>query len=770
MPLDRSQRLRLGLCAVLLLVGCDESNPTVEPTRVDNSPSQFVGSNDCIRCHAAEGERWLGSDHDRAMEESTSAAVVGRFDDSILRRFEQTWRFVRDGEDHVVVIEEPGRAPERLRVAYTFGIDPLQQYLVERSNGRMQALPVAWDSRPLESGGQRWIDLQPGERITPDDPLHWERLAYNWNSQCASCHSTNLTKGYDAEKGRFDTRWAEIDVGCEACHGPGSLHVAIREGKTEAPADASGFDVKFESWNPEAWQRESGARIATRVSTRTHDAQLDVCAPCHSRRAQIVDVPVIGAPLLDGHRPSLLDPGLYFEDGQIRDEVYVWGSFLQSRMYAAGVRCNDCHDPHSLGLRREGNALCTGCHDSAAYDSKDHHGHDTGTEGASCVACHMPERVYMEVDGRRDHSFPIPRPDRSASLQVPNACEDCHADRDAAWATAQIDSWRPPGAVRPSHWSDHLVNGMEARKDPDRWLEIAVEPSHAPIVRASAWSRFADEADGLPPLEFLREKIGSATDLERLAFIDLIQRSTPEIRIALLRPLLEDEHLAVRVAAAEALADVPAEQWRPADRAVLARALREHRARLVANAERPEAQVALGLLSVHYGEPDAARAAYQRAMELAPYFVPAYANLADLERQLGRDAEAVQWLRHAVELAPEEALVRHALGLALHRVGERSEGLEQLTRAAQDAPNQPRLVLAWALALDAADRRSEAIAALAAAVDRGVSSGDIQHALVALLRDQGEMERARTRAQAWQRSYPDDPRPAAILAELDAPK
>ena len=573
---DRFLYAGLVLFAGVFLFGCEQSEPKpdIAPSP-DDAPAVFAGSHACVRCHATQSERWLGSDHDRAMEEPTRESVVGLFDESILRHFERSWRFVRDGDDFIIELEELDRPKQRMRVAYTFGVDPLQQYLVQRSDGRMQALPVAWDARPSAAGGQRWIDLQPDEYINQDDPLHWERLAYNWNSQCAYCHSTKLEKGYDEAKGHFETKWSEIDVGCEACHGPGSRHISIQDGGSVAPDAASGFDVSFESWNPDAWQREEGARIASRVAVRSHDAQIDVCAPCHSRRSQLADPPTIGAPFLDGHRPRLLDPALYFADGQIQDEVYVWGSFLQSRMHQAGVRCNDCHDSHSLGLRREGNALCSGCHDRTAYDMPAHHGHVEDSDGASCVACHMPERVYMKVDGRRDHSFTIPRPDRSVSLGVPNACETCHSERGADWAAAKIESWRAEGAVRPGHWSDHLVRGAAVRSDPLRWLEIALESDYAPLVRANAWVRYAEEAQESPPTELLRERLAGGTDLERLALIDVARRLPPDLRAPLLRPLLEDERLAIRAGAAEALVDVPIESWRPADRAALARALRE---------------------------------------------------------------------------------------------------------------------------------------------------------------------------------------------------
>jgi predicted CXXCH cytochrome family protein len=770
----------LGLLMVLLLA-CGESEHAggdpAAPTRESNGAAapepdlsaRFVGSQECIGCHAKQGASWRGSDHDRAMEEPTADAVLGRFDGSTLKHFDRTWRFVQEDTGYAIELEEPGQASLHMPVLYTFGVDPLQQYLVARPAGRMQALPVAWDARSEAEGGQRWIDLQPGERTPDDDPLHWDRLAYNWNSQCAVCHSTRLDKAFDAEKGEFDSHWAEIDVGCEACHGPGSNHVAraaMAEAGKGVVGEDSGFDVTFDAWDPVSWQRAPDAPIASRIRPRTNDVELDVCAPCHSRRSMLTAVSEIGAPFLDGHRPSLLDPTLYFEDGQIRDEVYVWGSFLQSRMHEAGVRCSDCHDPHSLELRREDNALCGGCHDRARYETTAHHGHAPGSQGALCVSCHMPERTYMQVDARRDHSFPIPRPDRKASLGVPNACENCHPDRDAAWATMQIDGWRPADATRPSHWSDHLVDGGEARSDSERWLEIALAMELPPIVRANAWSRLANEPEGGPSFEILQARLRDGSDLEQLGLVEVAQRIPPAVRVELLRPLLSDDSKAVRVAAAGALAEVPAAHWRPADRALFARALQEYRGAQQANAERPNAQVNLGLLAIYEGDLERARVTYQKAIEQAPYFVPAYANMADLERMQGRDAESVAWLRRALELSPDTPTVRFALGLALHRTGHAEEALAEFERATKSAPEEPQLTLAWALALDAAGRHAEATEILGEAIDEGRGSGDIRHAIVTLLRDQGQRDRAQQRLAQWLVVSPDDPRARGLAEEF----
>ncbi len=762
----------LGLLATAAALGCPDAEAPVEdaPPASETAPGDaepaFVGSRLCGDCHPDQLADWRGSHHDRSMQHARDDTILGRFDGGTLRHFERTWRFERDGPEFVVVLDEPGRSPRRWSVVHTFGVEPLQQYLVAFPRGRLRVLPVAWDSRPAAVGGQRWMHLHPDAPIPPGDPLDWETgLAASWNSQCASCHSTAFEKRYAPDRDGFDSRFAEIDVACEACHGPGAGHVAaMRTGAGAGPA-TDGLSVHLDSWNAERWQREDGADIAAPGSPLVHDAELDVCGPCHARRSEIVERPGIGAPLLDGHRPRLLDGGLYFEDGQIRDEVFVLGSFLQSRMHAAGVRCSDCHDPHSLGLRRPGNALCTGCHSPAVYDATAHHGHATASPGAACVGCHMPARTYMRVDVRRDHAFSVPRPGRSRALDAPDACQACHPERDADWARDRIASWRGGRAAHRA-WADRLVEGRPAPGAVEAWSALAGDPSVPAIVRASGWSRVGARSERLPPVASLIEASREASGLEKLGLLELAPRLAPAERLAVFGALLGDERRAVRIEAARALVEVPARFWRPAERARLVEALDEYRRAQEANAERPEAQVNLGLLALAEGDPAAARAAYERALARAPYFVPARVNLADLERALGRDEAAAAQLREAVALAPEDAQTRYALGLALHRLGRREEALQELARAAASAPEEPRLVLAWALSLDGAGRRGEAIEVLERAVDSGLTAAELDHALVTLLRDAGQREQARQRARSWAKRRPDDPRARALLDEL----
>jgi predicted CXXCH cytochrome family protein len=344
------------------------------------------------------------------------------------------------------------------------GVFPLQQYLIAFPGGRYQALGIAWDSRPKAQGGQRWFPLYPAQILRAGDPLHWTGRDQTWNYQCASCHSTDLKKNYDLAAESYATSWTDIDVACEACHGPGSRHIAwakARAAGSSGPSQAApnrqprssdtGLTTKLERAGPGQWQMNPETGIAQRVEA-LNSRELDVCAGCHSRRKVIARDPSAGAAFLDSYLPALLEPGLYHADGQIDGEVFEYGSFVQSRMYHAGVICSDCHEPHSLALREKGNGLCAQCHLPAKFDVAEHHHHQQGSDVAQCVNCHMPSKTYMGVDNRRDHSIRVPRPDLSASIGTPNACTQCHADRTANWATQRVAEWFPHGRQTRPHF------------------------------------------------------------------------------------------------------------------------------------------------------------------------------------------------------------------------------------------------------------------------------------------------------------------------------
>ena len=285
------------------------------------------------------------------MQHANEDTVLGDFDGASLSHYGVTSHFFKKDGSFFVNTENAEGNMTDFEIKYTFGIDPLQQYLIEFPNGHYQALGIAWDTQPEEEGGQRWFHLYPNEKITHDDPLHWTGINQNWNFMCAECHSTNLKKNYDPLHGRYQTTWSEIDVSCQACHGPGSRHVewakSIGREKQLKGDLKNGLVVQLGDPDKSQWIMDEDAGTAKRSTPRKSKAQIETCAQCHSRRRLISENYEHGRPLLDTHHPSLLVEGLYHTDGQIDDEVYVYGSFLQSRMYQEGVTCSNCHDPHT---------------------------------------------------------------------------------------------------------------------------------------------------------------------------------------------------------------------------------------------------------------------------------------------------------------------------------------------------------------------------------------------------------------------------------------
>ena len=391
------------------------SNPV--PSTGPVVAAKFTGSQGCAGCHAAEHQAWQTSQHALAMQHASPTTVLGNFNNASFSQDGVRSRFTtRDGQSFVRT-DGPGDKLADFQVEYTFGVAPLQQYLVALPGGRLQALAITWDSRPRADGGQRWFRQYPGEKLNFMDELHWTKRAQNWNFMCADCHSSQVKKGFDAATGSFDTTWSEISVGCESCHGPGSAHLDWARNKTADPR--KGLTVALDERRGIRWAISPETGNASRSQPRQSEREIEVCAPCHARRAQLAEGYQPGKPWLDHCLPSLLSPGLYHPDGQQRDEVFVWGSWLQSKMQRQGVTCSDCHEPHSQKLRADGNAVCAGCHAASKYQSPSHHHHDTGTPGTQCVNCQMPKASCIVIDRRADHSLRVPRPDLSVTLGTP---------------------------------------------------------------------------------------------------------------------------------------------------------------------------------------------------------------------------------------------------------------------------------------------------------------------------------------------------------------
>lgn len=763
-------RMRFAAGAALVaavLLGALAAHVPAQPRSAASADA--VGTAACAGCHAKEYEAWRGSQHDRAMEEANERTVLGDFGGARFTHGGVTSRFFRRDGRYFVDTDGPGGKLADFEVRYTFGVHPLQQYLVELPGGRLQALGIAWDARPKAQGGQRWFHLYPDRKLKAGNPLHWTGIDQNWNYQCADCHSTNLRKNYDEATRTYETTWSEIDVGCEACHGPGARHAAWAKLDAAARrADASkGLAVALDERRGVAWAIDPATGSAARSAPRTSNRELETCARCHSRRGQFDDSWHPGSPFGDAYRLALIEPGLYYADGQMRDEVYVHGSFLQSRMHAKGVSCSDCHDPHTQKLRAPGNAVCGQCHAPARFDAPAHHRHAAGSPGAACAACHMPTTTYMVVDPRHDHSMRIPRPDRSVALGTPNACTGCHPKEGAKWAADAVARWYPQRKPGFQTWAEAFAAGDAGAPGAQAALAaVVVDPSLPAIARASAIPRLVRHP-GRATLPALEKALADPDPIVRLAAASALRDADPALRARRLPKLLADPVRVVRIEAARGLAGAPESRLAADDRARFAKAIDEYLASLRYNADRPEAQTELGGYHLARGEAAAAAAAYRRALALDPTYVAASVNLADLLRGMGREREAEAALRDAIRADPTAAAPRHALGLSLVRQKRTQEALAALGEAARLAPDDARFAYVLGVAQYDAGRRADAMKTLDAALARHPYDREILVALASYERGVGNLAKAAQRAKLLASLEPDDPSLAQLARELE---
>lgn len=754
-------RWRAGLLLMVLsapLAGAADS-PGQSPALATDREGYADGAT-CLGCHISQAQQWKDSDHDWAMRGAKAPNVLGNFDNA---RFDEAGvqaRFFRQGDEYRVNIEGEDGKPADFSIRYTFGHYPLQQYLVTMPRGRLQALTIAWDSRAKKDGGQRWFSLYPGQRFAPDDALHWTGRYQNWNGMCADCHSTRLLKNYNDRDDSFASTWKEQSVGCQACHGPGQAHVDWAKGKPAAgkvyaSAKEVGLPVDFKALGS--------------------NGLVEQCAFCHSRRQNLGTGQLPGHPQLDQSLPTTLRADLYHADGQILGEVYEFGSFTQSKMYGAGVACTDCHNPHSGKVRIEGNGLCQQCHNSNPplnrfpslqakdYNSPAHHHHEKDSAGAQCVNCHMPEKTYMEVDPRRDHSLRIPRPDLAKATGSPDACTTCHQGKTPEWAVSAIDGWfaKPH---RPEHYGEFFHAARDGQGSPLSLLgRVVAEKTNPVIVRASAVEQLADL--GPQALSNLQWALKDDSALVRAYAVSGFTSVPPAERVKFLLPLLQDSTLAVRDETARALADVPAEQLPEVQRDSFNMQLADYEQRLRGNADLPGGRLNLAVMLARQGRMDEAQHEYRQALQLDPYFVPARINLVtQVSAQPGNDAE--QLLRDGLAL-PKMPTVDHGnlaymLALLLVEKGQAEEAVQWMDTAAGELPDNVRIRYNQGLLLSRLNRREEALAALRSGLERAPNDADLLYTLIYLHAVVGERTEAFEYVKRMREAAPDDPRLKAI--------
>ncbi len=707
-----------------LLWSCSEN------TLPAGAEAAYVGEPSCGACHQKEAEDWRGSHHDLAMQEVSDSTVLGDFSGVELRSKGITSRFFRKGNRFIVHTEGAEGAMQDFEIAYVFGVFPLQQYLVRFPGGRLQALHLAWDSRD-----GKWFDLQPKNRFRPDDWMHWTKGSMTWNNMCADCHSTNLQKNYDPETDTYQTTWSILDVSCEACHGPGSRHLEY--------VGSAGY---------KKGKRVQGSFLHL-TPALDHKQQVDQCARCHSLRSNQSLAYDHSGVYADHYGVEVPKPNAYHADGQILEEVYEYGSFTQSRMYQQGVKCTNCHNPHSLKLRAEGNALCAQCHAPKIYDTESHHFHPLGSTAAQCVNCHMPGKYYMGNDFRRDHSLRVPRPDLSARYGTPNACNNCHAGKGFKWQAEAVAAHF--GEKRKPHYAEAFLAFRQGEPGAaDKVAALLEDTAQSDMAKAMAvWNLSASEQAANWEVFFSRA-LKSPVPFIRNSAVDAFQAFPPETRVARLAPMLEDPVRSVRVSAAFILADASSSIPKGSKEAY-EKAIAEGEQVLLAQSDFSGGRLRKAQLKMSQGDIASAEKAFQSALRLDQDHPPAVSAAANFYYGRGQFDKAAVVYQQFLARNPSEAWANYELGLLFAEMQRLEEATSYLAVAAAQS-NDPRYSYNWGLALQNMGKSTEAERAFQDGLRKAPGQGYLEYALAVLYYQRGDLAKARKIAQGLIQKEPQN--------------
>ena len=710
--------LRTALCLLivgLLLAFCSRTPDKKKAERdyMENFQSVhadgYVGGKACISCHSEAYADWKGSDHDLAMQVAGDATVLGDFDNVETTLDGVHYVFYRLGKAYRVKITEIDGSVNDYEIGYTFGYYPLQQYLVDFDRGRKQVLRVSWDV-----DGRRWYHQYAGDRLSPHDWLHWTESAQNWNGMCAECHSTNLKRNYFQDADSFYTTWSSINVDCESCHGPGEKHVFQMQ---------QGGDGDTSAWK--SYMR----------SAHTQFQQMNTCAPCHSRRIKLTENMTPGDIFSDQFMLQDLSTAYYHPDGQIENEDYVYGSFLQSKMYHNDVKCSDCHNVHSTKLKLEGNKLCLQCHEPK-YDAPGHHFHRENTVSAECVSCHMPGETYMGIDFRRDHSFRIPRPDQSVEYGTPNACTQCHTDKSDTWAAEHIVKWYGPN--REDHFSDALLLSNRASVNMDeqrRLLAFINDLKYPAIARATVLDNIypARIEDYKPIIDALKD----AFPLMRYNALQKFLDAPAADRLAVAAEHLGDTSRLVRIGAAQLLNGISERDRAGLRAADVDRARSEYLEMLQTGADQPAGRMQLGDYYMQNNQIDAAIRQYGVALRKDSLLLPVYPNLAIAYSTINQPEKALKTLNIFLAKEPDYARGYYLRGLLLLELNRAGEGLTDLKKAARLDPNDTRSLYNLATWYYQQGNAKEARHYIDEALKKDPANGDYKYLLALIYQQMG---------------------------------
>lgn len=667
-----------ALAVLCIITGCsDPSDTGYDATEAEVSrgeatvtfpysqnPKRMLrfGPEACVECHAEEVAEWRESHHAKANRpvsvELDAAAFAGNRE---LEESGVTYRMAQDGDAFKLhVLEEDGGATEYDLVG-VIGETPIRQYLAHLPGNRFQTISATYDVIH-----DRWVDVFAGQDRLPGEWGHWAGQGMNWNSNCAYCHTTEFEKGFDLETNAYHSKWTQQGLACAECHTGLEEHVIA--------ARNPGYVSTIPELDREQVEQN--------------------CVACHSRRDQLTaDAFEPGDAYHDHFSVSLPDqPGLYYADGQILDEVFVHASFEMSRMNHAGVTCMDCHNPHSLEriLPVENNMLCMRCHQTGVMEAPiiepvKHSFHPEGSTGNQCVECHMSETVYMQTDWRADHGFHSPDPLMTKELGIPNACNKCHGDQTVDWAVEHSERWYGEALAESRQRARARAITKAYNYDPAGLPELLAlaEDEEIPAWQATYAGLLPNYLPNAEAEAHLRSLLDHEDSMVRA-------RATGGLALtedgeATMIEKLSDPSRSVRIAATRGLAS----RNTPVPEGVAAKDWSDY---IHFNSDRPQSLLMLANYAVREQKPADVLKLVERAISLDSLNPEMYHQTAILLSSAGLQKEARSQLYKGWELAPEEPRFPYSLGLLAAETGDLETSIGYLE---ETVAMEPRFYRAW---------------------------------------------------------------------------
>lgn len=745
----KSSKLLTLILVTLIYTSCKEKTGYVSVTEQDKAvfastemipDNHFLGDEACKKCHVDAFKDWEGSHHDKAMEIATDSTVLGDFNDVKFTSQGVTSHFFKKNSEFYVNTEGPDGKYHDYKIEYTFGITPLQQYIVKFPDGHYQCLRTAWDTKK-----NIWYDLYPDFKVVHSEWLHWSRGGLNWNTMCSDCHSTNVRKNYDFETHSYDTKYALINVSCEACHGPGKDHVE--------QANKLGGEYKFTN------------DLKMTKATSPKDL-VDDCARCHMRREQVSEFYNFEGSMLDHYFPQLIVENIYHPDGQILDEDYVYGSFVQSKMYHNNVTCTDCHNPHSTKLKFEGNALCIQCHVPEKYDTPTHHRHSMNTDSSQCINCHMTGKYYMGNDFRRDHSFRIPRPDLSVKYNTPNACTQCHTDKSNEWALENFIKLY--GEPKQNHFSDLLAPGLRGDEHGlEDLIKLASDNSYPEIARASAVrgiSNYMNPNSIDDMLKFLKDD----SPLVKAATLDVLGTMQTNDYINYFLPLLKDPKRSVRVKAFFAIGTLNENQVPKEYAEVYKKVKKEFEINLNVTSDFVGGRIRKADYELKKGNLVGAIKGYESALEIDNINNLVRTNLANLYYRNSQFEKAEAAFKTIIKQEPTYGETYYSYALLLAELNRTDDAIKQLLLAVKHMPNNTRSYYNLSLLYDKINDFKNAEAIAVKGLKIAPQNESLLYILAYLYSKNNQNEKAKNITKRLIELYPNNPDYRNLLNQISS--